>query len=87
MRSDLDYFNIETTGVKPGINTVVTIQYAKLSRDLEPESDLTVLKVWEFGSERDLVKFSLEESKFFENPFVFVPVGVNLLYDVIYLYN
>jgi uncharacterized protein YprB with RNaseH-like and TPR domain len=87
MRSDLDYFNIETTGVKPGINMVVTIQYAKVSRDFEPDSELTILKVWEFSSERDLVKFFLEESKFFENPFVFVPVGVNLLYDVIYLYN
>lgn len=83
----LYYFDIETTGVEPGINMLLTIQYAKLSRDFEPESDLTVLKVWEFGSERDLIKFFLEESKFFEDPFVFVPVGVNLLYDVIFLYK
>jgi len=66
---------------------LLTIQYARLSRDLEPESDLTILKVWEFGSERDLVKLFLEESKFFEDPFVFVPVGVNLLYDLIFLYK
>jgi hypothetical protein len=83
----LYYFDLETTGIEPGINMLVTIQYARLSRDLEPESDLTILKVWEFNSERDLIKFFLEESKFFEDPFVFVPVGVNLLYDMIFLYK
>jgi len=83
----LYYFDIETTGVEPGINMLLTIQYAKLSRDLEPESDLTILKVWEFGSERDLIKFFLEESRFFEDPFVFVPVGINLLYDMVFLYK
>jgi hypothetical protein len=66
---------------------LLTIQYAKLSQDLEPKSNLTILKVWEFPSERDLIKFFLEESKFFEDPFVFVPVGVNLLYDVVFLYK
>ncbi len=83
----LYYFDIETTGVEPGINMVVTIQYARLSRDFEPESELTILKVWEFSSERDLIKFFLEESKFFEDPFTFVPVGVNLLFDLIFLYK
>jgi hypothetical protein len=83
----LYYFDIETTGIEPGINMLLTIQYARLSRDLEPESDLTILKVWEFSSERDLIKLFLEESKFFEDPFTFVPVGVNLLYDLIFLYK
>jgi hypothetical protein len=83
----LYYFDIETTGVEPGINMLLTIQYARLSRDFEPESDLTILKVWEFSSERDLIKFFLEESRLFEDPFTFVPVGVNLLFDLIFLYK
>jgi hypothetical protein len=85
----LYYFDIETIGLKLEEHAIITIQYAELLQNFVPKpgSDLTILKVWEFGSERDLIKFFLEKSKFFEDPFAFVPVGVNLLYDVIFLYE
>jgi len=83
----LYYFDIETTGIEPGINMVVTIQYARLTKDFEPAMDLEVLGVWEFKSERELIKKFLEDSKFFEDNFAFVPVGVNLIYDILFIYT
>jgi len=81
------YFDVETTGIEPGINMVVTIQYAKLTDDFEPVTDLEVLKIWEFKSERELIKTFLEYSKLFEEPFTFVPVGVNLVYGLAFIYT
>jgi len=66
---------------------VVTIQYARLTDDFEPVTDLEVLRVWEFKSERELIKSFLEYSKLFEEPFVFIPVGVNLIYDLSFIYT
>jgi uncharacterized protein YprB with RNaseH-like and TPR domain len=52
----LYYFDIETSGVEPGINMIITLQFAKLTRDFEPETELSILKVWEFNSEKELIK-------------------------------
>jgi hypothetical protein len=83
----LYYFGIETSGVEPGINMIITLQFAKLTRDFEPETELSILKVWEFNSEKELIKKFLEDSKFFEEPFTFIPIGVNLVYDIIFIYE
>lgn len=83
----LYYFDIETSGVEPGINMIITLQFAKLTRDFEPETELSILKVWEFNSEKELIKKFLEDSKFFEEPFTFIPIGVNLVYDIIFIYE
>jgi len=83
----LYYLDIETTGIKPDINMIVTIQYANLTDDFEPVTDLEVLGVWEFKSERELIRKFLEYSKFFEEPFTFIPVGVNLIFDLVFIYT
>jgi len=66
---------------------IITLQFAKLTRDFEPETELSILKVWEFNSEKELIKKFLEDSKFFEEPFTFIPIGVNLVYDIIFIYE
>jgi len=81
------YFDIETTGIEPGINMVVAIQYAQLTDGFEPVTDLKVLGVWEFESEKKLIKEFLEYSKFFEEPFIFIPVGVNIVFDLAFIYT
>jgi len=49
--------------------------------------ELNTLKVWKFSSERDLIKSFLEDLKFFEELFTFIPVGVNLLFDLLFIYS
>jgi len=80
------YFDVERTGAEPGINMVLTIQYARLTDDFEPVADLEVLKVWEFKSERKLIEEFLGYSKLFEDQFTFIPVGVNTTYDLAFIY-
>jgi hypothetical protein len=81
------YFDIEATGLEPGINTIITIQYAKLANDFSPISELTILKVWEFNSEKKMLQTFLNASKIFDDPFTFIPVGDNVLFDITFTYK
>ncbi|MGC8982931.1 MAG: hypothetical protein ACP5KA_04155 [Desulfurococcaceae archaeon] len=83
----LYYFDIETTGVEPLLHQVITIQYVRLTDNLDKVGDLRIMKVWEYGNEKEMIKEFLEASSFFEGPFTFVPVGLNVLYDIMFLYE
>jgi len=82
------YFDMETTGIEPRINQIITIQYAELNiEDLEPLTDLMILKIWETDNEKNLIKKFIDESNFFNEPFTFIPLGVNVLFDLTFLYK
>jgi hypothetical protein len=91
------YFDIETTGIYPKKNKIITIQFAKLHINVNYDEckiladDLKILKVWEFNSEKQLLEKFLEDSKFFKfkdrQHFNFIPVGNNLIFDIIFLYE
>ena len=86
----LYYFDLETEGMDPKSHSIVTIQYAKLclkDSQLEPLGNIEILKVWECGSEKELIKKFLEVSKFFDYNclFCFIPVGVALNFDTLSL--
>lgn len=87
LKIPLYYFDIETTGVEADINMILTIQYARLDDDFNPISELVIRKVWEVGSEKKMLQNFLLGSRFFDKPFSFIPVGNNLLFDIIFIYK
>jgi len=90
--SHLYYFDLETEerNPDPKRHSIITIQYAELDFEdsqLKPLGNIEILKVWEYGSEKELIKKFLEVSKFFDYNclFYFIPVGVALNFDVMFL--
>jgi len=88
--SHLYYFDLETEGKDPKQHGIITIQYVELrlkDSQLAPLSSIEILKVWEYGSEKELIKKFLEISKFFDSRclFYFIPVSVALNFDVMLL--
>lgn len=78
------YFDIETTGLNPSQDKIITIQLQKLvGRTGEPINDLDILKEWE-TSEKDIIR-KIVPSFQCENPFDFIIVGKNLLFDFMFL--
>ena len=74
------YFDMETTGFDPLEDEIITIQYQRLS---EPKGELQILKEWESSEEKILGDF-LPQLKT-ENPFDFILVGNNLLFDFMFI--
>ena len=74
------YFDVETTGFNPFEDKIITIQYRRLS---EPKGELHILKEWESSEEKILRDF-LPLLKT-ENPFDFILVGNNLLFDFMFI--
>ncbi len=76
------YFDIETTGIDPKKDKVVTIQLQQLDRvSAAPIGELVILKEWE-SSEREIIKKFIDDSKILDPyPFTFVPVGYNLSFE------
>lgn len=76
------YFDIETTGLDPRSDRIITIQYQKLDIETgKPIGELVILKEWE-TSEKDIIKrFILDTGILEENPFSFVPIGYNLRFE------
>ena len=54
----LYYFDIETTGIDPNHDKIITIQYQKLDfQSGEPAGEITILKEWEEqASEKNLIE-------------------------------
>lgn len=83
------YLDVETYSPTPKPNLredkIIAIQFEKITTlDGNPEGELKILTEWECGSERDLLS-KFREIFLTENPWGFVPVGVNLLFDLVSL--
>jgi len=78
------YFDMETTGLNPQKDKIITIQWQELDRYTgEPIGELQILKEWE-SSEKEILKEFLPNIMC-ERPFDFVFVGNNLLFDFSFL--
>ena len=78
------YFDIETTGIDPRKDKIITIQWQRLNESSgDPVGELQILKEWE-TSERDILATFLPQIQC-ENCWDFVPIGKNLLFDFNFL--
>lgn len=76
------YFDVETEGLNPETDKIITLQYQQLDREGNPAGDLIILKEWEL-TEEELIKHFLSIFKKWE----FIPVGMNLSFDFKFLLN
>lgn len=76
------YLDIETTGLDPKHDRIITIQYQKLERgSARASGPLKILREWDSGEARMLREF-IEDSRITDSyPFAFVPVGYNLHFE------
>jgi len=81
------YFDTETyiagKDPNPEKDKIITIQFQELDRNGEPVGELHILKEWE-KSEKEILE---EFLGVFDQGFDFIPVGANLGYDFIVIYN
>jgi len=80
------YFDIETTGLDPQRDEIITIQFQKIAIDSgRPEEPLTILKSWQQGLNEKKIIEQIYPIILTSNPFCFVPVGNNLNFEFNFL--
>jgi DNA polymerase elongation subunit (family B) len=78
------YFDIETTGLNPGHDKVITVQIQKMAGWTgELIGEMEILKEWE-SSEKQLLERTMPLLTC-ERPFDFIIIGKNLLFDFDFL--
>ena len=76
------YLDIETTGLNPSVDKIITIQYQELDRKTgKPVGNLIILKEWELGEKAMLRKFVIDSKILNPYAFSFIPVGYNLTFE------
>ena len=74
------YLDIETTGLDPLHNKIITIQYMELDRNTaKPIGPLKILKEWE-SDEKTILKKFIEEFRP-KDRWAFVPIGYGLSFE------
>jgi len=83
------YLDIETTGLDPKNDKIITIQFTELDRNTgEQVGVLKILKLWNYSSEKELIKdFILKSDIQDPYPFSFVPIGYNLGFEHKFFYE
>lgn len=75
------YFDIETTGLNPQTDKILTIQFQQLDAfTYQPIGKIVILKEWELG-EKQLLEEFIKYSGVLKGGFAFVPVGYNLGFE------
>ena len=76
------YLDIETNGLDPYQDKIITIQYAELERGTGKQiGELNILKEWELGEEQMLRQFIENSPITNKYEFDFIPVGFNLGFE------
>ena len=62
-----NYFDIETTGLNPEVDQIITIQYQKIALENgNPEEELTILKSWSQGWDEKKMR-AFKKSHLYQN--------------------
>ncbi|MCK5449875.1 ribonuclease H-like domain-containing protein [Candidatus Pacearchaeota archaeon] len=76
------YLDIETTGLNPEKDKILTIQYQELDRNTgEAKGELIILKEWESSEKEIIQKFIADTTILDDYAFSFIPVGYNLNFE------
>lgn len=80
------YFDIETTGLNPDEDEIISIQYMKIAlHNGQSEGPLEILTTWTENFREENILKTIAPKITSSNPFTFVPVGNNLDFEFKFL--